>query len=288
MTDSAAPPRAGAPDPLVTPGASGGNGRLVTAAEGPANTSSRGTRVLGVASAVSVVALVAYAFGISKPDTELGETVRILYLHVPTVSIAYLWLIVNAVASAVFLFRRGRFADQLAASTGEVGTILLGLTLVTGMFWGRPTWGTYWEWDDPRLTSVLLMFLMYLGYNTVRSLSGTFEQRGVRSAVVGVVSAFMIVPVKMSTEWWSSLHQDRTVFAPGDSKIHGAQEFSLYLGFVAFLLLATWITVHRFRVGWLADEAASDDLDLRLAERRAEAADADPASAPESPKGAPR
>lgn len=234
------------------------------------STASRGTRILGVAAVVSGVLTVAYAFWFSKADIELGNTVRILYIHVPTVSIAYLCMLVNAVSSAVYLRRRTPLPDLLAAATGEIGMVLLGLTLVTGMLWGRPTWGTYWSWGDPRLTSTLLLFLMYVGYVTVRNIEAPVNVRGTRSAVVGIVSALLIYPVRMSVEWWGSIHQGRTVGTPGASKIQGNQEFALYLGFLTFMLFAAWLTMHRFRVAWLADQVAAHEVDERIAERRIE------------------
>ena len=178
-------------------------------------TSSRGTRVVGVLALVSSAFAVAYAFAFSKGDVQLGETVRILYVHVPTVSIAYTMMLVNAVASGVYLWRRTEFPDLLAAASGELGCVLLGLTLISGMLWGRPTWGTYWSWGDPRLTSTLLLFLMYVGYVTIRNIPAERRQRGTRSAIVGILSALLIYPVRMSTEWWGSIHQGRTVTTPG-------------------------------------------------------------------------
>lgn len=244
-------------------------------ASAPTSTSSKGTRILGVLTLASAVVTVLYSFWFSKADVELGNTVRILYVHVPTVSIAYLCMVVNAVCSGVYLWRRTAFPDLLAGATGEIGVLLLGLTILAGMMWGRPTWGTYWEWGDPRLTSTLLLFLMYLGYVTVRSIPAPRSARNTRSAIIGIISALLIYPVKMSTEWWGSIHQGRTITVPGESKISGAQEFALYSGFLTFLLLAAWLVMHRFRVGWLADEADAAELDTVIADRRAEAAHGD-------------
>lgn len=236
-------------------------------------TSSRGTRILGVATIISGVVAIAYAFWFSDADVELGNTVRMLYIHVPTVSIAYLCMIINAVCSGLYLWRRTQVPDLWAAATGEIGTMLLGLTLVVGMLWGRPTWGSYWSWGDPRLTSTLLLFLLYVGYVTVRNIPAPLAVRNTRSAVIGIVSALMIYPVRMSTVWFESIHQGRTIKSPGASAIKGNQELALYFGFLAFALLATWLTIHRFRVGWLSDQVAATELDEVLVERRNETAE---------------
>lgn len=239
-------------------------------ADHPETTSSTATRVLGIASLASIVVLVIYAFAVTGPDVRLGETVRIMYVHVPTVSIAYLFMLANAVCSVMFLVKRSSFFDVAAGASGEIGVVLLGLTLVTGMLWGRPTWGAYWVWDA-RLTTTALLFLMYVGYLTMRTLPGNPNVRAVRAAVVGIVSAALIYPVHMSVEWWSSLHQGRTVFGRATkAAIAGDQETALYIGFLAFLLVASWLAVHRFRVGWLADRAAGVEIDAAVAARRAE------------------
>lgn len=239
-------------------------------APAPASTSSRGTRMLGAVSLVGLVFLALMGLAFSDADELLGETVRIMYVHVPTVSTAYLMIIVSAVASAVYLRRRTELPDLLAHATAEIGTVLLGLTLVTGALWGRPTWGTYWQWDA-RLTTTLLLFLVMVGYLTVRSAGGDRRQRGSRSAVVAIVAALLIPIVYKSVDWWQTLHQSRTAFGTLDPKIHGSQAFTLLLSIVVFAVFAVWLTIHRFRVAWLADRAEDVGLEAAIAERRSTA-----------------
>lgn len=236
--------------------------------DSPHSTSSRGTRILGTLTLASAALLLLYGFVISKPDVELGESVRIMYVHVPTIVACYLCLAVAAVSSVYYLVKRSEFADLLAASMAEIGTLLLALTLITGSLWGRISWGTYWEWD-PRLTTTALLFLMMVGYLTVRSSPADPRTRGTRSAVVVVVSAALIPIVHRSVEWWSSLHQEATVLGRADAQIGGTQLFSLFVGFVTFTLLVAWLGIHRFRVAWLAERSAEGELDLAIAERRA-------------------
>jgi heme exporter protein C len=235
------------------------------------STSSRGTRILAVLTLASMAVLVLLALVLTEPDVELADSVRILYLHVPTVSVAYLFMIGSAVASAFHLWRRSEFADLLAHACAELGLLFLCLTLLTGALWGKATWDTYWTWD-PRLTSTALLALLWVGYLAVRAVPAEPRSRGVRSAVVAIAAACLIPIVHFSAQWWKSLHQTETVFGPLDPKIHGLQQFTVMYSFVPFLLLGAWLLVHRFRVAWLVERDEELGLDVALAERRAEAA----------------
>jgi len=261
MTSTTTPPSVdhGAPDPS-TDGTS---------------TSSRGTRVLGVLCIVGLAVLGVFTFAISPPDSNLGDSVRIMYIHVPTVAWAYLCLICCAASSVTYLVRRSRFADVLAHASAEIGVLLLGVTLVSGAAWGHITWGTYWEWDA-RLTTTLLLFLMFVGYLALRAVPPSSNagpgSGAVRAAVVGTVSALMIPVVHKSVEWWASLHQGATSFGTLDGNIEGSQQFTLWLSFGVGSLVAVWLLMHRFRVGWLTAAAQDVALDEAIEARRAGAA----------------
>lgn len=238
----------------------------------PGSTSSRGTRILGVATAVSMAVLLLLALVLTKPDVELSDSVRILYLHVPTVSIAYLFMVTSAVASAFYLWKRGEFSDLLAHASAEIGLLFLGVTLIAGALWGKATWNTFWTWD-PRLTTTALLFLFWVGYLAVRAVPADPRARGVRSAIVAIAAACLIPVVHFSAEWWKSLHQTETVFGPLDPKIAGLQQFTVMFSFLPFLLLGGWLLLHRFRVAWLTERLDEVGLDAAIEERRAEAAE---------------
>lgn len=238
--------------------------------EAASSASSRGTRVIGVAALAGVVLLGVFAFAVSPADDQLGESVRIMYLHVPSVAWAYLCMLLCAAMSAVYLVKRNRFADVLAHAAGEIGVLLLFVTLVSGALWGSISWGTYWEWDA-RLTTTLLLFLMFIGYLALRSVPADPDARATRSAVVGIVSALMIPVVHKSVEWWASLHQAATTFGTLDDNIEGTQQFTVWLSFAVGSLVTAWLLMHRFRVGWMTEAAMRVDLDAAVAQRRAEA-----------------
>jgi heme exporter protein C len=255
----------------TTTSAGPGAGDPVTAAGGaPASTSSRATRALGVATLVGTVALAVFGLLISPPDAQLGETIRILYMHVPTVSAAYAAFVITAVASVAYLWKRTEFWDLLAASAAEIGVLFFGLTILNGMLWGKITWGVFWRWE-PRLTTTAVLLLTYLGYLAVRQIPTDTRTRGTVSAVIGIMAVVNIPITHKAVDWWRGLHQEKTIFGTVDPDMRGTQLFSAYLGLVVFLLLLAWLLIHRFRVAWLAERAADAGVEAAIAERRAEA-----------------
>lgn len=235
----------------------------------PAHTGSPGTRLLGAATLVGSAVLALYALVLSPADVNQGDAVRLMYVHVPVATLMYVGFGITAAASAMYLWKGSRWWDTLAVASAEIGVIFAGLCLLTGSLWGRPTWGVYWTWDA-RLTSTAMLFLLYVGYLTVRRLPADVTARNRRSAYVALL-AFIDVPiVHFSVTWWRSLHQGPTITRL-DPTIGGLMLFALMLGFVVFSLLYAWLLVHRFRVAWLEDEVEAHGLDLALEERRREA-----------------
>lgn len=235
-------------------------------------TGTRATRVLGIAVIAGVVWLVVFGLLVSPPDVVQGETVRIMYVHVPSAWLAYLAFVVTAVASAAYLWRRTRSLtwDRIAGASAEVGVLFMAITLITGSLWGRLTWGTFWTWDA-RLTTTAFLFVTYVGYLAVRGLGGSHDQRARRSAVLALLAVLEIPLVHLSVELWNSLHQDASVLGrDGDVEMDGLMLFTLFLGVVVFTLMYVWLLLHRQRV--LAMEDALDDqgLDLALEQRRRE------------------
>jgi heme exporter protein C len=239
-----------------------------------AGTGTRGTRILGIATIVSMGWLVAFGLGFSPEDRDQREAVRLLYVHVPTIWIAYLAYTVTAIASGIYLFSKKKSLgwDRLAGASAEVGTVFVAVTLVVGALWGRLTWGVFWQWDA-RLTTTALLFVTYIGYLAVRRLDGTHQQRARRSAVIGLIAVLEIPLVHWSVRLWRSLHQEATVLGTdGDVSMDGLMLFSLFVGVVAFSLLWIWLVLHRTRGMEMEDYLDDRGLDLAVAARRAEAA----------------
>jgi len=238
--------------------------------EPTATSGSRTTRVLGII-LFPVLALWAYlAFVGSPADVNQGEVVRLLYVHVPIVVLAYTACFISAIASGVWLWKRTQWWDLVAASAAEIGTVMVAATLVVGSIYGRPTWGVYWTLDA-RLTSTAMLMLLLLGYLAVRRIPASTEVRGRRSAIVALLFVPNIIVVNQSVTWWRSLHQDPTLFRLNLSpEIEGLMFFTLVYSFGAGLLFFAWLLVHRFRVAYLQDQVDALGLDLALEERREE------------------
>jgi len=246
--------------------------QLSNTSSGPDSTASRGTRILGVLALVSMAALALFGLVLSPPDANQGEVVRILYVHVPSATFAYIGCLLTTVGSAMYLWRRSQWWELVAYASAEIATVFTAIVLVTGMIWGRPTWGVYWVWDA-RLTSTAMLLLLLLGYLAVRRLPADHGVRTRRAAILGLLLVPNVIIVRQSVQWWRTLHQKPTLLANGvGAEIEGLMLFALFVGFIAIGLVFTWLLIHRFRLAWLEDQVDEAGLDVAIAERRAEGA----------------
>ncbi len=172
----------------------------------------------------------------SPPDYQQGETVRIMYIHVPAAWIAmaaYAFIAVSAFGLLVF---RHPLADVSAKAAAPVGAAFTFLALVTGSLWGRPTWGTYWVWDA-RLTSVLILFFLYLGLIALRSSVEDETQAAKLTAILALVGVVMLPVIKFSVEFGNTLHQGASVLRAGGSTLDPAIELPLFVMGGGYLLM---------------------------------------------------
>jgi heme exporter protein C len=162
------------------------------------------TRVLGVSSFLLLAVAVYGIFFVARPILGEGDAGRILYFHVPMAWVAFLAFFVVFGASIAYLRTHNERWDHLGRASAEVGLVFTTLVLITGAIWGYPIWGTWWSWD-PKLTTTLILWFMYLAYVMVRSYAE--EPRGPRyAAVVGIVAFFDVPVVYLSSYWWRTLH----------------------------------------------------------------------------------
>ncbi|MGL4496799.1 MAG: heme ABC transporter permease [Beijerinckiaceae bacterium] len=177
----------------------------------------------------------------SPPDYQQGETVRIMYVHVPMAWLAMGVYTTIAIAALGTLVWKHPLADVAAKTAAPIGAVFTFLCLITGSIWGKPMWGTWWVWDG-RLTSVFILFLIYLG---LIALSRTIDDpiRAARATAIMALVGFVNIPIiKFSVDWWFTLHQPASVLRMGGPTIHPSMLYPLLIMAVAFLLL--FIALH--------------------------------------------
>ncbi|MBX6328029.1 MAG: heme ABC transporter permease [Pseudolabrys sp.] len=194
------------------------------------------------AAATALILAAGLVQAVQAPDDyQQGATVKIMFLHVPAAWLSMVGWAVMTVAALGTLVWRHPLADVAAKAAAPIGAGFTLICLITGSLWGRPTWGTYWVWDA-RLTSELVLFLLYLG---VLALYWTAEDpgRGARAAaVLSLVGAIDLPIVKFSVDWWNSLHQGESIFRAGGPVIDASILWPLAVMAMAFFLL--FVTLH--------------------------------------------
>lgn len=184
-----------------------------------------------------------FIFAVSPMESSMGFVQKIMYIHVPSAWTSFLAIFVAFVFSLLYLWKRDEKFDIIAHSSVEIGVVFCGLALMTGAVWAKPTWNTYWTWDA-RLTSTLILFLIFAGYLLLRRFSGYGEQQARISAVIAIIGFLDIPLIHLSVVWWRTLHQPSTVFSkkPGvvDDQILMILLFcvSVFSILYAFLLLS--------------------------------------------------
>jgi heme exporter protein C len=238
---------------------------------GAKSTSSAFSRGLGIATLLALGLLVLFGLFLSPADVVQRESVRILYIHVGTVWVAYLAFIVTAVSSGAYLWKRTTSLvwDRIAGASAEVGVLFMALTLFAGALWGRLSWGKFWIWEA-RVTTTAFLVITYIGYLAVRGLGGTHQQRARRSAIVALLAVLEIPLVHFSVQLWRGVHQEATVGDTTNVKLKGLMLFSLFISVIAFTLLFIWLVLHRQRVMAMQDALDDRGLDYALVQRRLE------------------
>ncbi len=187
----------------------------------------------------------------APPDYQQGESVRIIYVHVPAAWMALFVYTIIAAASASALIWRHPLGDLIARAASPLGAGFTFIALVSGSLWGKPMWGTWWVWDA-RLTSMLILFFLYLGH---MALLGAFDDagRGNRAAAILALVGFVNVPIiKFSVDWWNTLHQPESVFRLGGPTIDPSILWPLLVMAFGFTFFFVTLLLLRVRSEFLA------------------------------------
>ncbi|HQY73593.1 MAG TPA: heme ABC transporter permease [Aestuariivirga sp.] len=204
------------------------------------------TRFLSLANralpAIWTLTVILFAIGLygalvsAPPDYQQGETVRIMFVHVPAAWLAMLVYTVMALASAVAIIFRHPLADVAAKTAAPIGAVFCFLALATGSLWGKPMWGAWWVWDA-RLTSMFVLFLLYLGYIAIWQAIEEPTRAAMIARIVALVGFINIPIVKFSVDWWNSLHQPASVFRAGGPSIATSMLWPLLVMGLAYSFL---------------------------------------------------
>ena len=198
-----------------------------------------------LASGLLMLVTLALIFMWAPTERVMGQVQRIFYFHVPVAWVAFLAFTIVFVASILYLWRGHRRWDALGHSAAEIGVLFTTLMLVTGATWAKPVWGVWWTWD-PRLTTSLILWLLYVGYLMLRAYAPTPSQAARYSAVMGIV-AFVDVPiVYFAVSWWRNIHPEMVIgpLAEPDA-LEGSMVVTLLLSMVAFTVLFAYLLWER-------------------------------------------
>ena len=187
-----------------------------------------------------------YALFISPPDYIQGDSVRIMYVHVPSSFIALGFFGFIGIASILNLIFKIKFVSLMAKSLAPIGCIFSLISIVTGSLWGKPTWGIWWVWDA-RLTSMAILLLFYLVYIFIWKYVKNFEKANKISSVIGIIGLFNLPVIKYSVDWWNTLHQPSSITLTSAPTIHYTMLVPLVIMFLGMVVYSFIIFLMRYK-----------------------------------------
>jgi len=195
-----------------------------------------------------ILLLVALSFALifSPPDYLQSDSVRIMYVHVPSAWISLASFTCIALLSiANFIFKTKNFI-LVTKSIAPLGLMFTCLAIVTGSLWGQPTWGTWWAWDA-RLTSMVILALFYTGYIVTHKFISAEERANKISSIIAIIGLINIPIIKYSVDWWNTLHQPASIKLTGTSTIHSSMLMPLFLMFFVMILYCALIFLMKYK-----------------------------------------
>jgi heme exporter protein C len=228
----------------------------------PQGKGKKSTGILGATTLVFIIAGLYWGLIKAPPDAFQGDSQRIMYLHIPSILIAYLSFFLVFIGSCLYLWKREQRDDNLAHAAAEIGVLFTALTIIEGSIWGRPTWGVWWTWDA-RLTLTAILLLIFIGYLMLRALIEDETRAASAAAILGIIGFLDIPLIHMSVYWWRTLHQPPSILRPDKApweNIHPELLTALAINFVAFLLLYFYLLSLRLRLGEMRQEIKSRRL----------------------------
>ena len=203
---------------------------------------------LAVITGVMMLVDLYFIFMVAPTDSVLGHVQRVFYFHVPIAIMSFLAFFVVFICSIGYLIKRTPQLDAIAHASAEVGVVFVTLALLTGIIWARPVWNTWWTWE-PRLTTTMILWLIYVAYLMVRSYAPSQSKGAVYGAVVGIVGFVDVPIVYYSVVWWRSIHPSPVVgpFAEADS-LDGTMALILLYSFITFIFFFAYMVMERMEL----------------------------------------
>ncbi len=215
--------------------------------------------LVGAAMVVDLFLIFLYA----PVEKTMGPIQKIFYFHVPSAWVAFLAFFVTFIASIAFLATRKEMCDRVASSSAAIGTLFCTIVMITGPIWGKPVWGIWWTWD-PRLTSTMVLWFIFVGYILIRSyLPAAGSKRAALSAVVGIFGFLNVPLVYMSIRWWRTQHPQPVIAGGEGSGLDPRMKLTFFFSLFVFTLL--YYLLIRLRVRLASLQARGDQL---MEERR--------------------
>ena len=203
------------------------------------------TNLLFLMLLIIIVGLI-FSLFLSPPDYIQGDSVRIMYVHVPSSFIALACFGFIGIASIGSLILKIKFFPFIAKSIAPIGLVFTLISIVTGSLWGKPTWGTWWVWDA-RLTSMTVLFFFYLAYVLVWKFVNNFERANKISCIIGILGSFNLPVIKYSVDWWNTLHQPSSITLTSAPTIHHTMLVPLIIMLIGMVLYSLIIFLMKYK-----------------------------------------
>ncbi len=187
------------------------------------------------------------AFYVVAPEQVQGDSARILFIHVPAAWLSMSTYVGLFVCSFIWFIWRHELADTAAKSLAPIGAAYTAICLATGSIWGKPTWGTWWQWDDTRMVSVLVLFFLYLGYMALRAAMDTRQKAARAGAILAMVGLVNVPIIKFSVDIWASLHQSASVIRMDGPSMDASYLVPLLIGALGHTLLMVALALTAMR-----------------------------------------
>jgi len=202
---------------------------------------------LAVLMTLVIIAGFIYALFLSPPDYIQGDSVRIMYVHVPSSFISLGCFAIMGIVSILNLIFRIKFMPLVAKSLAPIGIIFTFLSILTGSLWGKPTWGIWWVWDA-RLTSMFILLCFYMAYILSWRLIGNFEKANKVSSIIVIIGLFNLPVIKYSVDWWNTLHQPSSITLTSAPTIHYTMLVPLLIMLLGLTIYSLVIFLMRYKI----------------------------------------